>query len=76
MDCRLAANTGTLWAIVSSAPASINNTCQLGLADKRLAKTHPAGPDPTIIKSYSESGTWPEGKQECVRVNGREVEYK
>lgn len=39
--------------MVSRPPASSRRIFQLGFSDRRLAKTHPAGPEPTIMKSYS-----------------------
>lgn len=38
---------------VSTVPASIKRTFHFGFSVNRLANTQPAGPEPTMIKSYS-----------------------
>lgn len=52
---------------VSTSPASISKICHSGLADRRFAKTDPAEPEPTIIKSYSSDGR----RSEKENVNAR-----
>lgn len=55
---------------VSTSPASISKICQSGLADSRLAKTDPAEPEPTIIKSYSPDGRRSEKENVNARLRG------
>lgn len=43
-------------SVVGSLPTSSNKIFQFGFSDNLLAITEPAGPDPTIMKSYSSSG--------------------
>lgn len=40
--------------VVGRGPASSSKTEMLGFSLSRLATTHPPGPEPTTIKSYSE----------------------
>lgn len=53
VDWKNAANSGILWRKFSGSPASSSNIFQRDCSDSRFAKTHPAGPEPTIMKSYS-----------------------
>lgn len=53
VDWKNAANIGILCRNVSGSPASSKSIFQCDCSDNRLARTHPAGPEPTIMKSYS-----------------------
>lgn len=60
-----------IFHVLSDGPASRRSTLKSGLADSRLARTHPADPAPMIMYSWVEENdvvdleylsiTWPPG---------------